>query len=774
MGRRSKRSGKRRQAALPSRNIPSDVARRRDVPRRVTAGGTRSPRSDRTQAQFQRGIDAINSGQVGLAEATFRAALKELPGSAVAHNCLGIALKAAGRREEAIACYQRAVALDPRLAEAHNNLGNAWRDGGDIERALEAYAQALVIRPNFADAHNNRGVALAALGKIDEAIGCYRYALQLKGDYFQAHNNLANGLKEQGQFSDALASYRQALKLRADVAEVHHNLGTVCREMGASRQAVACYQQALRLKPDFVEAHEHLGGAWMDLGEVEVAIASYQQAVRLQPDSVRARNCLGDALVTQQRHEEAVRCYQSVTAIEPRQLLWQLRIASLCPTIFESAEAADRFPQQFLDRARELAGRKWEFTSKMVTTDFSKPSFNLQFLAGNVRELKEAYANIFLNVFPQHAPIGSEGKPRIGLLVTRGHEGIFYKSMAGILQRLSTDRFDTEVLCSHAGARRLREEIRNPSIQIVPLPERFDQMAHAIRHRRLDVLYFWEVGTDTTNYFLPFLRLAPVQCTGWGYQTTSGIPHIDYYLSSRLVETEESDDHYSEQLIQAETLLTYQHPPRLLAGQSPRAAWGLSDRQHVYLCAQHLGKLHPDIDPLLRSILQRDARGVVVITRDRYGYAARRLVERFERTLPDVLPRVVFLPRLQPADYHRLIAAADVVIDPPHFSGANSTYDAMAIGKPVVTLPTPFRRGRFTLGCYQKMGLMDCVAEDGEDYVERAVRLAIDVDWRHKIETEIRQRCSVLFEDPRAVREVERIFDQLIAVARSRSPHPAA
>jgi len=42
------------------------------------------------------------------------------------------------------------------------------------------------------------------------------------------------------------------------------------------------------------------------------------------------------------------------------------------------------------------------------------------------------------------------------------------------------------------------------------------------------------------------LRLAPVQCTAWGHPVTSGLPTIDYYLSSQLMEPENAQAHYSE------------------------------------------------------------------------------------------------------------------------------------------------------------------------------------------------------------------------------------
>jgi protein O-GlcNAc transferase len=79
-------------------------------------------------------------------------------------------------------------------------------------------------------------------------------------------------------------------------------------------------------------------------------------------------------------------------------------------------------------------------------------------------------------------------------------------------------------------------------------------------------------------------------------------------------------------------------------------------------------------------------------------------------------------------DYQSLTMAADVVLDPLHFGGGATTYDGLALGQPIVTLPSPFQRGRYTLGCYQKMDVMDCVAQSPQHYIELALRLANDPD----------------------------------------------
>ena len=94
-----------------------------------------------------------------------------------------------GKRDEAVACYRRAVELKPDFAEAHNNLGNALKDQGEFDEAIAGCRRALELKPDYAEAHNNLGVAFQGQGKLDEAVACYRRALELKPDYAEAHLN---------------------------------------------------------------------------------------------------------------------------------------------------------------------------------------------------------------------------------------------------------------------------------------------------------------------------------------------------------------------------------------------------------------------------------------------------------------------------------------------------------------------------------------------------------------------------------------------------------
>jgi protein O-GlcNAc transferase len=119
------------------------------------------------------------------------------------------------------------------------------------------------------------------------------------------------------------------------------------------------------------------------------------------------------------------------------------------------------------------------------------------------------------------------------------------------------------------------------------------------------------------------------------------------------------------------------------------------------------------------------------------------------------------------ADYLTLLATADVVLDTVHYSGgANSIYDALAVGTPVVTLPGTLHRGRYTLAAYRTMGMSDCIAENPAAYVDLAVQLAGDRDRRRAISNEITATRGALFDNRAAVRELENLFEKLAVEGR--------
>jgi protein O-GlcNAc transferase len=306
------------------------------------------------------------------------------------------------------------------------------------------------------------------------------------------------------------------------------------------------------------------------------------------------------------------------------------------------------------------------------------------------------------------------------------------------------------------------EFIRSHADQYLELPGTLPEARRAIGDLRPDILYYCDIGMDALSYSLAFSRLAPVQCVTWGHPLTTGIPTMDYFISSRLMEPPDAEDHYTEKLVPLDSLSIYYHRPPAPAPAS-RPDFGLHPDAHLYVCPQSIYKFHPEFDRLLGEILRRDPQGRVVLIRWAYQHSDDLLRQRFATVMPDVLDRVDFIPRLQQSQFVSLLGLADVLLDPIHFGGGHTSLDALAQGTPVVTLPGRFLRGRITLGLYRKMGFMECVADDPEQYVAIAVRLGTDPDYRRQVHERIREANAALFEDRDSVVQLEAFFRQAVA-----------
>ena len=333
------------------------------------------------------------------------------------------------------------------------------------------------------------------------------------------------------------------------------------------------------------------------------------------------------------------------------------------------------------------------------------PSMSFAYHGRNNRRLKEKFGRFYAQYFrdmPQPAGSGMRSRRRLGFVVTQSHEGIFLRCMRGIIEHLDREAFELLILCSGGIVETVRKGIHRDDLRFIPLSDSFRESVARIRDAACDVIYYWEVGSDSRNYFLPFARLAPVQCTSHGSLITTGVPAVDYFISSELVETDAAQEHYSEKLWKLCTLLMNEGrlspvPP------ASRDYFGLPEKRNLYLCFQNPLKIHPDFDPLLGGILEADPIATIALLSGTRGAAAAVLKERFKETIGPQADRIVFLPWLKFQDYCCLLVLADVVLDPPHYTASSSAYDILSFSQPTVTLP-----GELAVGAWAAASTTRC------------------------------------------------------------------
>jgi len=246
------------------------------------------------------------------------------------------------------------------------------------------------------------------------------------------------------------------------------------------------------------------------------------------------------------------------------------------------------------------------------------------------------------------------------------------------------------------------------------------------------------------------MRLAPAQCAAWGHPVTTGSDLVDYYLTCSRMEPPGGRGHYAESLLELPGLGTkYALPGPAVHDLAPEAFSLPSDR-HLYVCPQSLFKIHPDNDGLYLDILAADDKAVIVFFQSEYMQITQSFLDRVTRAMVDrgIPPRnqIKFLPRLNPVLFRSVLALADAVLDTVHWSGGNTSLDALSAGAPVVTLPGTFMRGRQSKAMLEMLGVPELIADNSEDYVAIALRLATDAHYKEAIKQRILADRGILFD----------------------------
>jgi tetratricopeptide (TPR) repeat protein len=208
---------------------------------------------------------------------------------------LGLELKAAGRRAEAIAAYQAAAV---ELPEAEYALGFESAADGDHARAVEhlrAYATARPDDVNVIRAYYLLGRSLMAMGKTDDAIAAFQWELRMQPGNPDAVFALGEAFLARERFAEAIAKFEEYTRLVPGDARAHFNLGFALASAGRDAEAVAAFRSAVKIDPRNPAFHANLGRSLARLGRVDEAIAEFQLVQQLEPDPA-ARAAMADII----------------------------------------------------------------------------------------------------------------------------------------------------------------------------------------------------------------------------------------------------------------------------------------------------------------------------------------------------------------------------------------------------------------------------------------------------------------------------------------------
>lgn len=648
---------------------------------------------------------------------------------------------------DAIADLQVLIAAQPAQTKLRNTLSVCWLRVGNAEKARKA---------------------------VDDAIAAYRKAIEANATNLDARFNLGVALLERGDAAGASAELRRVVADHpADHAAVL-KLAEAHLAMGDKPRAAA-----------LLESLASTGGTREELQQCSRLLlesssrdAAKGLALRLIAERPQARSWA---------HEFARQLRKDSDLAGSREILAALRRSATNDGERLRIDIADALglPSIYADRA-DLENTRASYRARLAALVDAYPArriaaiapppeallwdnFHLAYQGEDDCEPQRMFGvwlsdsvQTLLPAFPlAHT---SRARPRLAMVSSRFHDCTAGAYFASWVEFLATSGW--ELMLVHVGSYRdaLTERLARAAHGELTLNSGVAENASRLHELGADLIVYPELGMDYRTLALAALRLAPHQACGWGHPVTSGLPTIDAFISCAEMEPAAAQSQYTEQLFTLPALGTRYLSPEIPT-PAARSAIGLPDRSMLYLVPQSLFKLHPDNDDVFVDLVRRDANAKLVFFSGSDDGAQRAFTDRLGRRFAErgfaLAERAVFLPTRSRADYLRVNLACDVMLDSLHWSGGNTSLDALHCGLPIVTCPGRFMRGRQSMAMLRHLDCSELIVEQPQQLAERAVEIANDRTQRDALAAKIRGNLPALTQPEAPLQALDAILKTL-------------
>jgi len=686
--------------------------------------GSRAFHNARLQKQFRKeaesliqgAVAAYRGGEVADARMVCRRITEVLPDHFDALHLLGVVELDSGHYEEAERALDRAVGVNPKSAEACSNLGFALFQLRRFEEARKLQEKAIALQPNFPTALTNLGNTLMRLKRAEQAIEMHDRAIRLKPDYSDAYVNRGMTLLLLNRNDEADRSFDKALALRPRHLQALAGKGLVHLSQRHFDAAGTWFDAALAINPNVAEVLAHRGRLRTQTKRLAEAEADFDAALAI--DSELEAGWRGRAQIAVLRGDvaRAVASCNKVLAGNPNCEVATLLLASCCAKQGELDAAI-----AYLDRALAIKPDFQEALSrKIFTMDFVDVDFAVQ------QAVRKSWWEAIGSRMPrrQVQPINVDPHRRIvvGYVSSdfRNHSAAL--TFKPLLRHYDRENF--EVICYSCSPEQdaVTDECRSLVDRWVDAWQFSDEeLAGRIQSDKVDILVDLSGHSDGNRLGVFAAKPAPIQATGWGLATGTGLPTIDYLFSDPVMIPEAVRSLFAEKVYDLPCVITVERAEQLPPSPLPMIGNG-----HVtFGVFNRIDKISDAALTLWSKLLRAVPGSIIMIKHGALSDAFVRdnLIGRFvaHGVAADRVRCVGGTPR---REHLAAFAEVDIALDPFPQNGGVSTWEPLQMGVPVVAKLGMGCSARAGGAIVKAVGLDDWVADDDEGYLAIAQKYA--------------------------------------------------
>ena len=717
----------------------------------------------------------------------YKNALKIDPGSIPALIKISNLYNLMNKHQEAANFAAKIILSKSYADKGFCNLGNAFLGLNNIEKALLNYNKGLAYNQKSSELNHNKAFALMLLKKYEAAIKIFEDGF--KKNYLEKTSLIDYGLClfECGKIKRSLEIYEKALVEYPNNIKLLNNLGNLNSHMGYYEKANLYFTKAENLSPKNKEILYNIALSYYNQNLYDISISYCKSVIEIDKDFFNSYNLLAMCYDHKNDISKCLESYNKAIQLNPNSYLGYFNLGLFCLNHGKMNEALKSFIN-----SKDLGNPNPDLdflinTSKYNNLETNKTLFKEIYKKSKIEKITPQWISSHLltslysdelspqKIFEMHKYFGKDNenttkkiiknknlKIRIGYVsgdLNCHSVGYFFEPL---IENHNLDKFEIFIYYNNN-----KFDDKNKILQSYCKNWRnvyeFDDhhLLNLIKNDKIDILV--DLSGHTSRNRLEVFRKKPAykQISWLGYPATTGLSSIDYKFTDKIADPlNKSENFYTEKLYRIEnSFLCYKNSFNTPISKSkPFEVNGFI----TFGSFNNISKItKKDLETWI-AILKKVSDSQLVLKSHRFTSEnkTKDFIDFFKKNDFDI-NRIKLLPFIKSTHGHlAMYNMIDICLDTFPFNGATTTMEALWMGVPVITLTGETHVSRVGTSILRNLNLNEFIAEDRDDYIDKAKKLSKNTDGLklYQKEMRIKLKNSVLYDGKNFAKKIERAY----------------
>ena len=409
----------------------------------------------------------------------------------------------------------------------------------------------------------------------------------------------------------------------------------------------------------------------------------------------------------------------------------------------------------------EYSKKDVELFLSILNFYYPPTNFFLAYISINTLEYQKKYAQIISKITDSFSIEknflfkNKNKKVKVCFASSQFNEHTITKLFKQWILKLNKDKFEISILDLNSPKDKVFNQIAQNVSEVIKYDPLISKNIENIRSKNFNHIIYLDFHMSRIAQILGNFRIANKQSIAWGHPVTSCFQAIDYFLSSELMENEESQKKYSEKLIKLKNLSIFYKEP--IFDYNPDIAKKFNKKFINISIMQSMFKLQPKDDEIFAAILTKHKNIIFNFLSGKQVADNNLLKKRILNKLINKsdISRINFLPRANQETFLNYIHNSDFLLDSMCWSGGNTHIEAISIGIPVLTIEGLTLRQNHTCGILKRLDLSNLIAKDYQDYLTLVSKCITDQNFLIECKEKILLNKKKIFNDFEAINSLE-------------------